>query len=295
MLRSTSVTRIRAWLSPRTVASPAKPIPTTMTRGPVGGGRRIFRHNLAISSAYPLRPALMRPGSPRPGGRQPPRMRVPVAMLPGSAASRQNILAVPASAPARLMLMTPEAAQLPDGFELTVSLSRILTLVTCVTVTVAEQGIVGIENVPLVAPCGSTRVAAHRETRPFFCRASPLQVPANLAGIASAGGCAETDGERPCRAAPAVPDGCAGGVASGDGPAISRCTSRPPRTQSTTSPAIAAAQPATARPRRSSRGAGIASVAGTCGYGPGAGPYGPGHGAYWPGPRAYGPGSCPYG
>src|ERR1700733_7025853 len=34
MLRSTSVTRIRASLSPRTVASPAKPIPTTMPRGP---------------------------------------------------------------------------------------------------------------------------------------------------------------------------------------------------------------------------------------------------------------------
>src|SRR5580693_2295526 len=305
MLRSTSVTRIRAWLSPRTVASPAKPIPTTMTRGPVGGGRRIFRHNLAISSAYPLRPALMRPGSPRPGGRQPPRMRVPVAMLPGSAASRQNILAVPASAPARLMLMTPDVAQLPDGFELTVSLSRILTLVTCVTVTVAEHGIVGIENVPLVAPSGSTRVAGHCVITPFFCRASPLQVPANRAGIASAGVCAETDGERPCLAAPAVPgppDGCGGGVASGDGLAISRGMSRPPITHSTASPAIAAAHPAAARPRRPSRGAGIASVAGAYAYGPGACAYAPGACAYGPGACAYGPGisayvpaSCAYG
>ena len=84
MLRSTSVTRIRAWLSPRTVASPAKPIPTTMTRGPVGGGRRIFRHNLAISPAYPVRPDVMHPAGPDSlvARRQPPRMRVPVAMLP---------------------------------------------------------------------------------------------------------------------------------------------------------------------------------------------------------------------
>src|SRR6202034_999203 len=188
-----------------------------------------------------------------------------------------------------------EAAQLPDGFELTVSLSRILTLVTWVTVTVAEQGIVGIENVPLVAPSGSTGVAAHCVITLFFCRASPLQVPANLAGIASAGVCADTDGERPCPAVPGPPDGCAGGVASGDGPSTSRGTSRAPRTQSTTSPAIAAAHPATARPRRPSRGAGIASVAGTCAYCPGACPYGPGHGAYWPGPCAYWPGPSAYG
>src|SRR5580698_944641 len=225
-------------------------------------------------------------------------MRVPVALLPGSVASRQNILAVPASAPARLMLMSPEVAQLPDGFELTVSLSRILALVTWVTVTVAEQGIVGIENVPLVAPCGSTRVAGHCVIRPFFCRASPLQVPANRAGIASAGVCAETDGERPCLAAPAVPgppDGCGGGVASGDGPAISRGMSRPPITHSTASPAIAAAHPAAARPRRPSRGAGIASVAGAYAYGPGACAYGPGISAYAPGACAYGPGACAYG
>src|ERR1700728_3160282 len=64
MLRSTSVTRIRASVSPRTVASPAKPIPTTMTRGPVVGGRRIFRHNLAISPAYPVRPGVMHPAGP---------------------------------------------------------------------------------------------------------------------------------------------------------------------------------------------------------------------------------------
>src|ERR1700689_4470331 len=100
------------------------------------------------------------------------------------------------------MLMTPEAAQLPDGFELTVSLSRILTLVTCVTVTVAEQGIVGIENVPLVAPSGSTRVAGHSVITPFLSQGSPLQAPPTRAGIASAGICAETDGERPCLAVP---------------------------------------------------------------------------------------------
>src|ERR1700728_3985748 len=64
MLRSTSVTRIRASVSPRTVASPAKPIPTTVPRGPPVGGRAIFRHTLAISPAYPVRPGVMHPAGP---------------------------------------------------------------------------------------------------------------------------------------------------------------------------------------------------------------------------------------
>ena len=93
------------------------------------------------------------------------RMRTPVATLAGSLASSQNIRAL--SMLVRSRLMTPDAAHLPDGFASSVSLSTILMLVTCVTVTLAWHWIVEIENVPVVAPSGSTRVVAHRVTTPF--------------------------------------------------------------------------------------------------------------------------------
>src|SRR5260370_10936230 len=81
VLRSTSVPRMPAPVSPLTVATPANPMPTTTTLGaPVADARRVTPRNLAISPL--ILAALPPPARPRPGrGRRLSSVVVPVLLF----------------------------------------------------------------------------------------------------------------------------------------------------------------------------------------------------------------------